>query len=154
MLFRWISGGESGLPILFLCHCWSCYFFINQFKCCLLTALENGDWPLQISLHWPFPHPSLYFYHNFWFNCSSSLVVQLVKCLPAVQETQDLIPGSGRSPRGGWQPTLVFLPGGFHGQRSLAGCCPRSQRVRHDWTEQLTLSLWLNWWSVFMLLWK
>ena len=32
------------------------------------------------------------------------------------------IPGSGRSPGGGaWQPTPVFLPGKFHGQRSLAG---------------------------------
>ena len=26
--------------------------------------------------------------------------------------------------RGKWQPTPVFLPGGFHGQRSLVGCCP------------------------------
>ena len=33
-----------------------------------------------------------------------------------------LIPRSGRSPGGGaWQPTLVFLPGEFHGQRSLVG---------------------------------
>ena len=32
------------------------------------------------------------------------------------------IPGLGRSPGGGaWQPTPVFLPGKFHGQRSLAG---------------------------------
>ena len=33
------------------------------------------------------------------------------------------IPGLGRSPGGrAWQPTPVFLPGEFHGQRSLAGC--------------------------------
>ena len=32
-------------------------------------------------------------------------------------------PGSGGSPWGRkWQPTLVFLPGESHGQRSLAGC--------------------------------
>ena len=32
-----------------------------------------------------------------------------------------------------WQPTPVFLPGEFHGQRSLAGYSPwGSQRVRHD----------------------
>ena len=32
-----------------------------------------------------------------------------------------------------WQPTLVFLPGEFHGQRSLAGFkFIGSQRVRHD----------------------
>ena len=26
--------------------------------------------------------------------------------------------------RRAWQPTPVFLPGGSHGQRSLAGCSP------------------------------
>ena len=31
--------------------------------------------------------------------------------------------------RRAWQPTLVFLPGEFHGQRSLAGYSP----VGHDW---------------------
>ena len=30
------------------------------------------------------------------------------------------------------QPTPVFLPGEFHGQRSLVGCSPGLQRVRHD----------------------
>ena len=36
-----------------------------------------------------------------------------------------LTPGSGRSPGGGYgNPTPVFLPGGVHGQRSLAGCHP------------------------------
>ena len=32
-----------------------------------------------------------------------------------------LIPGSGRSWRRKWQPTLVFLPRKSDGQRSLAG---------------------------------
>ena len=33
-----------------------------------------------------------------------------------------LIPGVRKSPwRRAWQPTPVFLPGEFHGQRSLAG---------------------------------
>ena len=51
----------------------------------------------------------------------ASLVAQMVKNLPAVQETRD------RSPR--WEdplgnsmaPTPVFLPGESHGQRSLVG---------------------------------
>ena len=35
------------------------------------------------------------------------------------------VPGLGRSPgEGEWLPTLVFLPGDFHGQRSLAGYSP------------------------------
>ena len=31
-----------------------------------------------------------------------------------------------------WQPTLVFLPGESHGQRSLAGHGPWGRRVRYD----------------------
>ena len=37
-----------------------------------------------------------------------------------------------------WQPTPVFLPGEFHGQRSLAGCGPWGHE-ESDTTEQLTL---------------
>ena len=32
-----------------------------------------------------------------------------------------------------WQPTLVFLSGKSHGQRSLVGCSPWGLRVRPDW---------------------
>ena len=39
-----------------------------------------------------------------------------------------------------WQPTPVFLPGKFHGQRSLVGYSPWSHK-RSDTTERLTLSL-------------
>ena len=43
------------------------------------------------------------------------------------------MPGSGRFPwRREWQPTPVFLPGEFHGQRSLVGYSPLGCRVRHD----------------------
>ena len=36
-----------------------------------------------------------------------------------------------------WPPTPVFLPGEFHGQRSLAGYSPWGHRVQHNWeTEQ------------------
>ena len=55
-----------------------------------------------------------------------------------------LIPGSGRFPwRREWQPTPVFLPGEFHGQRSLVGNSPWSHKEL-DTTEQLTLSLRLR----------
>ena len=59
-----------------------------------------------------------------------------VKNLPALQETWvqslgqenpgdlDSVLGSGESWKRAWQPTPVFLPEGFHGQRSLAGCSP------------------------------
>ena len=55
-------------------------------------------------------------------------VVQLVKNLSANagnSRYKGSLPGSGRSLwRRKWQPTLVFLPGKFHGQRSLVGYCP------------------------------
>ena len=37
-----------------------------------------------------------------------------------------------------WQPTPVFLPRKFHGQRSLAGYNPWGHRVGHDWVTERT----------------
>ena len=49
-----------------------------------------------------------------------------------------LLPGSGRSPGGGdGNPTPAFLPGQFHGQRSLLGYSPWGGR-ESDMTEQLS----------------
>ena len=51
-------------------------------------------------------------------------MAQTMKNLPAVQETQVQSLG-WEDPWGReWQPTPVFLPGEFHGQRSLAGYSP------------------------------
>ena len=50
-----------------------------------------------------------------------------------------LIPGLGRFHWGReWQPTLVFLPGKFHGQRSLVGYSPWGHKEL-DTIEQLPL---------------
>ena len=49
----------------------------------------------------------------------------VVKNPPANTRDTDLITGSERFPwRRKWQPTPVFLPGKFHGQRNLAGYSP------------------------------
>ena len=52
----------------------------------------------------------------------------MVKNLPAnAGDLRDVgsIPGVGKIPwRRAWQPTPVFLLGGFHGQRSLVGYSP------------------------------
>ena len=46
----------------------------------------------------------------------------MVKNPPADAGNVDLIPGLGRFPwRRKWQPTMLFLPGKSHGQRSLVG---------------------------------
>ena len=50
-------------------------------------------------------------------------------------------PWVGKIPwRREWQPTPVFLPREFHGQRSLAGYSPWS-RTELDTTEQLNIYL-------------
>ena len=52
--------------------------------------------------------------------CSkASLVSQTVKNLPAMREAQVLSLGQEDHWRREWQPTPVYLPGEFHGQRSL-----------------------------------
>ena len=38
------------------------------------------------------------------------------------------IPRSGRSLGGGYDTTPIFLPGEFHGQRSMAGYSPQSHK--------------------------
>ena len=51
----------------------------------------------------------------------ASLVTRMVKTLPAMQENQVRSLGQKIPWRRKCLPTSVFLPGEFHGQRSLAG---------------------------------
>ena len=51
----------------------------------------------------------------------ASLIAQLVKNLPAVQETLVQFLGREDPPEEEMAITPLFLPGKFHGQRSLAG---------------------------------
>ena len=61
-------------------------------------------------------------------------MAQMVKNLPAMQETwvQSLV---GKIPWRAWQLTPVFLPGEFHGQRSLAEYSPWGHK-ESDTTER------------------
>ena len=65
---------------------------------------------------------------------STFQVVLVVKNPPANYKRHRFNPWVGKiSWRRNWQPTLVFLPGKFHGQRSLASYSPQGRKVRHDW---------------------
>ena len=71
-------------------------------------------------------------------SCFSSLGASLaaltVKNPPANAGDAGSIPGKGKTPwKRKWQPTPVFLPGKFHGERNLVGYSPRDcKRVRHN----------------------
>ena len=74
----------------------------------------------------------------------------MVKNLPANagdEKDKGSIPGSGRPPwRRKWQPTPVFLPGKFHGQRTLPDYHPWFHK-EPDMTEHTcTLSLLILGW--------
>ena len=74
------------------------------------------------------------------FTTWASLVAQMVKNLPAIRETWVRFL-AGKIPwRRKWKPTLVFLPGESHGQRSLSGYSPRDHKEL-DMTERLTFHL-------------
>ena len=67
------------------------------------------------------------------------MVAQTVKNLPAVQAIW-VLSLSLEDPWGReWLYTPVFLPGEFHGQRSLVGYSPCGHK-ESDMTEQLSLS--------------
>ena len=71
---------------------------------------------------------------------NASLVAQMVKKLPALRDT-GFDPWVRKIPwRREWQPTLVFLPGEPHGQRSLVGYSTWGHKDL-DTTEQLTHAL-------------
>ena len=66
----------------------------------------------------------------------ASLVAPTVKNLSVIQKTQ-VQSWVGKTPWGrAWQPTPVFLPGEFHGRRSLAGYSPWGHK-ESDTTERL-----------------
>ena len=67
----------------------------------------------------------------------ASLVAQMAKNLPAMQETQVQSLGQEDPLEKRWLPTPVFLPGEFHAQRNLVGYSSWG-RKESDTTEQLT----------------
>ena len=72
------------------------------------------------SIQIPFVQKSLALLHNY-LETRSSPSGSVVKNLPASVGDMSSIPGSKIPWRRKWQPTPVFLPGKFHGQRSLVG---------------------------------
>ena len=61
-----------------------------------------------------------------------SLVAQMVKRLPAMQETQVPSPGREDPLEKEMEPTPVLLPRKVPGWRSLVGYSPWGRRVGHD----------------------
>ena len=89
------------------------------------TGFSGGMWPL--SCQWDVGEV-------FWK--ASEKIFLYFKLRPRGKKTIPLPPLCLlESPwRRVWQPTPIFLPGEFHGQRSLEGYQSMgSQRVRHDW---------------------
>ena len=77
-------------------------------------------------------HANIYFVNLYIFAKWASLVAQMVKELAYNAGDPGSIP-RGKIPwRREWQPTPVFLPREFHGQRSLVGYGPWGSIVRHD----------------------
>ena len=69
---------------------------------------------------------------------SASLMTQMVKNLPAMQETQVQSLGQENPVGKRMDTTPVFFPGKSHGQRSLVGYSSWGHRVRHDWAIAFT----------------
>ena len=70
-------------------------------------------------------------------------MAQMVKNLPAMQETQVLSLGWEDPLERRWQPTPVSLPRKSHGERSLVGCSPWGHKESGT-TERLTLTYLLT----------
>ena len=80
----------------------------------------------------------------------ASLVAQMVKNPPAMQETQVRSLGWEDPWRRKWQLTPGFLPGESHGQRSLVGYSPWAHK-ESDMTNTFDLNYWLVFLFMFQL---
>ena len=95
-------------------------------------------------------HIYVYIYTHIHIHMAS-LVVQTVMNLPAMLETQ-FDPWVRKIPwRRKQQVISVFLPGKFHGERSLVGYRPWSHK-KLDMTEWLTLSLLYIYFKIWSIL--
>ena len=98
----------------------------------MINTISQIDPLIVISIHTGFPR---------WLNCKDSAG-------NARDTRHGFDPCVGKIPwRRKWQPTPVFLPGEFHGQRNLLGYSPWAhKRVKHDLsTKQLTAIRHMTW---------
>ena len=99
--------------------------FILSLSYCLEAALERATGEKPKEVPWGFP---------------GGTSGKESTCLPRRCRRRGFSPQVGKIPwRRKWQPTPVFLPGGFYGQRSLVGYSPRG-RKESDTTERLASS--------------
>ena len=130
-------------PILQRYVVWWCHLALDLFSPCLFLRVSmrnvKGNLNIRCSMS-QLNVPSL-------LNLTASLVTQVVKNLPAMQETWVRSLDWEDPWRKTWQPTPVFLPREFHGQRSLMGYSPWGHK-ESDTTERLTVKTWkrLRWW--------
>ena len=105
----------------------------NQAKC----KAENAPWPWGV-----YPgnaslarHPKLISITQCFSRVTEEIHVMQPKHLTKFSAIHGK--NSQQPRRRKWQPTSVFLPGKFYGQRSLAGCNPWGHK-ESDRTEQLS----------------
>ncbi|KAI4548125.1 hypothetical protein MG293_000455 [Ovis ammon polii] len=92
---------------------------------------------LSLNFHTSFQRIHLLPSYSFPDGCTYSTIIQMVKNLPAMQQTR-VDPWVGKiSWRREWYPTPAFLPGEFYGQSSLVGYSPRNHKESAT-TERLT----------------
>ena len=96
----------------------------------------------EIMLCWTKKHDFIPFYAIVWI--WASLVAQTVINLPGIQEFDPWV--RRISWRKEWLATPVFLPGEFHGQRSLTGYSPCSHREldRQYFTCLQLINIWVG----------
>ena len=89
---------------------------------------------------------SLFFF--FWFlvtmlsaHLKNKCIIKIIQNKCMLENNNGFDPWVGKIPwRREWLPPPVFLPGEFHGQRSLMGYCPWGCKET-DMTERLTLKI-------------
>ena len=113
-------------------------YFIKRLLPVVFVQLRKASRKPGNSLHTlPFPHCSPLRVE------AMLLMAQMIKTLPAVWETWVRSLGWEDPPVREWQRTPIFVPGEFHGQRSLVGYSPWGHKEL-DTAEPLSLHFILS----------
>ena len=108
-------------------------FDVSTLKCSPMCSRRWDTYMCMYVCVYTYVHIYIYIHTFIW----ASLMAQMVKNPPAMPMCEAWV---GKIPwRREWQPTQVFMPKEFHGQRNLAGYSPSGCKNLNT-TELLSLS--------------
>ena len=124
----WIPRRKAFFPEENFLQAWN----IHCFEYCSSWKRDPNSWEVKNFWFWSVTPRPVWLMEENNGEVRASLVAQLVKKLPVMQDTWVQSLGREDPLEEEWKPILVFLPGKSHGQRNLSRYSPWVTWVGHN----------------------